>query len=104
MLTKEEMKTWFRSIWADLRGASTRDGHPAPYPVEFAERLIRMFSFVGDTVLDPFMGTGTTNLACASSGRNSIGIELDPTYVDLAGKRMAAHGADLFRSSTVTTR
>jgi len=45
MLTKEEMTTWFRSIWSDLRGASTRDGHPAPYPVELAERLIKMFSF-----------------------------------------------------------
>src|SRR6266404_6900580 len=52
MLTREEMKTWQRSIWTDLRGASTRDGHPAPYPVELAERLIRLFSFAGDTVLD----------------------------------------------------
>lgn len=56
MLTKKEMKTWFRSIWSDLRGASTREGHPAPYPVELAERLIKMFSFAGDTVLDPFAG------------------------------------------------
>lgn len=50
MLTKEEMKAWFRSIWSDLRGASTRDGHPAPYPIEIAERLIKMFSFAGDTI------------------------------------------------------
>jgi DNA modification methylase len=63
-----------------------------------------MFSFVGDTVLDPFMGTGTTNLACARWGRNSIGIELDTNYFELARKRIAAHGADLYLSSTVTTR
>jgi DNA modification methylase len=56
MLTREEMKTWQRSIWTDLRGASTRDGHPAPYPVELADRLIKLFSFAGDTVLDPFAG------------------------------------------------
>jgi DNA modification methylase len=72
--------------------------------VEFAERLIRMFSFVGDTVLDPFMGTGTTNLACARWGRNSVGIELDVEYFEAARQRVAAHGADLYISSAVTTR
>jgi modification methylase len=54
MLTKPEMQAWWRSIWTDVKGASTRGGHPAPYPAELAERLIRMFSFAGDTVLDPF--------------------------------------------------
>lgn len=63
-------------IWR-LGGASTRN-HPAPFPIELAERLIRMFSFVGDTVFDPFLGTGTTSAAAASSGRNSIGSEIDP--------------------------
>jgi DNA modification methylase len=63
-----------------------------------------MFSFVGDTVLDPFMGTGSTNLACARWGRNSVGIELDPQYFELARKRLADHGSDLYLSSTVTTR
>ena len=48
MLTKIEMQTWWRSIWSDIRGASTKSGHPAPFPVEIAERLIRMFSFAGD--------------------------------------------------------
>jgi modification methylase len=102
IISEENYQRWFRQIWSDLRGASTSK-HPAPYPVEFAERLIRMFSFVGDTVLDPFMGTGTTNLACAIWGRNSIGIELDRAYFDQARRRVAAHGADLYVSSTVTT-
>ena len=89
MLTKEEMQTWFSSFWTDIKGASTRGGHPAPYPVELAERLIRMFSFAGDTVLDPFAGTATTSVAAINSGRNSIGNEIDSTYLGLAGERLA---------------
>ncbi len=89
MLTKQEMKTWFRSVWSDLRGASTRDGHPAPYPVELADRLIKMFSFAGDTVLDPFAGTGSTSQAAIMSGRNSIANEIEPLYVDIARQRIA---------------
>jgi DNA modification methylase len=103
IISEKNYQLWFRQIWADLPGTSSSK-HPAPYPIEFAERLIRMFSFVGDTVLDPFMGTGTTNLACAQWGRNSIGIELDVDYFELARKRVAAHGVDLYLSSTVTTR
>ena len=72
----------FQQIWT-LSGASTRK-HPAPYPSKLAERLIRMFSFVGDTVLDPFMGTGTSNIAAAGLGRNSIGVEVEPFYFDMA--------------------
>lgn len=103
IISEPNYQLWFRQIWTDVRGTSNAK-HPAPYPIEFAERLVRMFSFVGDTVLDPFMGTGTTNLACARWGRNSVGIELDPNYFDLARKRVAAHGADLYLSSTLTTR
>ena len=88
MLTREEMKTWFRSIWADLRGASTRDGHPAPYPIEIAERLIKMFSFAGDTILDPFAGTGSTSQAAIMAGRNSIANEVEPAYVEIARQRI----------------
>ena len=95
MLTKEEMKTWFRSIWSDLRGASTRDGHPAPYPVELAERLIKMFSFAGDTVLDPFAGTGSTSQAAIISGRNSIANEIEPAYVEIARQRIAKRPVSL---------
>ena len=88
MLTKDEMQSWFRSFWVDIRGASTRAGHPAPYPPELAERLIRMFSFAGDTVLDPFVGVGSTNLASIRAGRNSIGNEIEPTYLALARERI----------------
>ncbi len=88
MLTKEEMQTWFRSFWDDIKGSSTRGGHPAPFPVDLAERLIRMFSFAGDTVLDPFMGQGSTNIATILAGRNSIGVELEPAYFDLAWSKV----------------
>lgn len=71
---------WFQQIWR-LGGASTRS-HPAPFPIDLAERLIRMFSFVGDTVFDPFLGTGTTSAAAARCGRNSIGSEVDPAYFE----------------------
>jgi modification methylase len=89
MLTREEMKTWQRSIWTDLRGASTRDGHPAPYPVELADRLIRLFSFAGDTVLDPFAGTGSTSQAAIVAGRNSIANEVEAAYVETARQRIS---------------
>lgn len=79
-------KEWFQQIWT-LGGASTRQ-HPAPFPLSVAERLVRMFSFVGDTVLDPFMGTGTTNAAAALWGRNSIGFEIEEAYIDLARRRL----------------
>jgi modification methylase len=88
MLTKAEMQSWTRSTWTDVRGASTKNGHPAPFPVEIAERLIRMFSFAGDTVLDPFLGTGSTATAAVIAGRNSLGNEIDPVYLDSARLRL----------------
>jgi DNA modification methylase len=87
LIPADRHKIWFQQIWTGVTGASTRH-HPAPYPAELAERLVRMFSFVGDTVLDPFMGTGTTNVAAATWGRNSIGIEVDPVYFDMAAQRI----------------
>ena len=89
VLTKAEMQDWWRSIWTDIKGASTRGGHPAPYPVELAERLIRMFSFAGDTVLDPFAGTGSTSLAAITAGRNSISNEIESEYLKIAQKRIS---------------
>lgn len=100
VISAENHQKWFQQIWTGLTGASTKQ-HPAPYPLELAERLIRMFSFVGDTVLDPFMGTGTTNLAASRWGRNSIGFEVDPHYFDLAHERVTGGTGDLFGRVTV---
>jgi DNA modification methylase len=93
-------KEWFQQIWTGLVGASTRH-HPAPYPLALASRLIRMFSFVGDTVLDPFLGTGTTTLAAAQSGRNSVGYEIDETYLNYASQRVKQATSGLFNPTTV---
>lgn len=96
----EQHKAWFQQIWTGLTGASTRE-HPAPYPLQLAERLIRMFSFAGDTVFDPFMGTGTTNVAAAKLGRNSIGVEVDEHYFDMAAKRIDRETPKLLVSDRV---
>jgi DNA modification methylase len=96
-------QVWFKQIWSDITGASTAK-HPAPFPEQLAERLIRMFSFVGDTVLDPFMGTATTNYVAGRWGRNSIGIEVDPEYYIAAQKRMAMFSTELFGSAAVGAR
>jgi site-specific DNA-methyltransferase (adenine-specific) len=98
MIPKAEFNEWFRQIWT-ITGASTK-AHPAPYPLELATRLVRMFSFHGDTVLDPFCGSGTTMLAAMKWHRNSIGIEIDRDYCRLAAKRMFDENQDLFSSSS----
>lgn len=90
MLTKEEMQSWWQPIWSDIRGASTRNGHPAPYPISLAERLVRMFSFAGDTVLDPFSGTCATAVAAYRAGRNSISNEIDPVYYRIGHENVDA--------------
>ncbi len=99
VIPEDSHREWFQQIWTRLPGASTKH-HPAPFPAELAERLIRMFSFVGDTVLDPFMGTGTTNIAASKWGRNSIGVEVDPHYFQYARKRLE-DSRDLFGAATV---
>ena len=100
VISTENYQRWFQQVWTGLTGASTRD-HPAPYPLELAERLVRMFSFVGDTVLDPFMGTGTTSVAAAKWGRNSIGVEITPEYFEMCATRISNETASLFSKATV---
>ena len=100
VIPAERHREWFSQIWSGVTGASTR-AHPAPYPMELAERLVRMFSFVGDTVLDPFLGTGTTSMAAAKWGRNSIGVEVDCKYFKMAADRLENDGAKLFTTREV---
>src|SRR6266481_4307888 len=100
VISAENHKKWFQQIWSGVTGASTKQ-HPAPYPLELAERLVRMFSFVGDTVLDPFLGTGTTTVAAAKWGRNSIGFEIDRHYYKLAQKRISEETSSLFSTAVI---
>ncbi|HZX36033.1 MAG TPA: site-specific DNA-methyltransferase [Thermodesulfobacteriota bacterium] len=97
-LSKDEFNRWFQQIW-NIPGASTKQ-HPAPFPLELAVRLVRMFSFSEDTVLDPFCGSGTTMVAAIRTGRNSIGVEIDPEYVRKASGQLRAE-ASLFSEINV---
>jgi DNA modification methylase len=90
ILQRDEMDAWMRPVWSDIRGASLRQGHPAPFPVELAERLVRMFSFAGDTVLDPFAGSGSTAVAAIRAGRSSISVEAEEDYLGDARRRAAS--------------
>ena len=96
---KREYDEWFQQFWR-IPGASTRD-HPAPFPLELAYRLVRMFSFFGDIVVDPFCGTGTTMLAAMRASRHSVGVEIDPAYSQMALQRLDREAHSLFSRTRV---
>jgi len=103
----EERNAWYSDVWFDLKGAAQRLGHgdarrrSGAFPFELAYRLINMFSVRGDTVLDPFLGTGTTTLAAMAAARNSIGVEIDPalkeTILEVTTKDAVAISNDRIR-------
>jgi modification methylase len=93
MLQRGEMNAWMRPVWAGIPGISLRDEHPAPFPSEIAERLIRLFSFAGDKVLDPFAGSGATAVAAIRVGRNSISVEIEEEYLNAAIRRATREAA-----------
>jgi modification methylase len=91
----DEYRQLFAPLWDDIRGEQGRRyRHPAPYPEALAGRLIRMYSFIEDTVLDPFVGSGTTLVSAMQAGRSSIGVEIVPEYVEVAAKRLQAGLSD----------
>jgi len=96
-IDKNDFDSWFRQIWT-ITGASTRN-HPAPFPIELATRLVRMFSFYEDTVLDPFCGSGTTMIAALRNGRNSIGIDIEAEYCRMAARYLKKENSNLFLST-----
>jgi DNA modification methylase len=96
-IEKGNFENWFQQFWR-IGGASNKN-HPAPFPFELAYRLVNMFSFVGDTVLDPFSGTGTTLLAALKAGRNSIGVEVDARYCKMAFDRLAKERETFFQKA-----
>lgn len=90
VIGKEDHARWFRAIWEDLPGSNRLRGHPAPFPAELAYRLVSMFSFVGDVVLDPFVGTGSTAIGAAKANRSSVGYEIERSYLMTAEERLLA--------------
>ena len=101
-ITREEFMEWTNGLWTFPGESKKRIGHPAPFPIELPRRCIKLFSFVGDTVLDPFMGSGTTLAAAVSNNRMGIGIEIDPEYCQIAEARIgeAAKQMRLFETAS----
>lgn len=92
-LTTEEWKEYFAGHWNF--GGARQDGHIAMFPEELPRRLIKMFSFKGETVLDPFLGSGTTSLAAKNLGRNSIGYEINPEFIEIAKNKLNFNQMDI---------
>ncbi|WP_423065204.1 DNA-methyltransferase [Devosia sp. CN2-171] len=90
-ITTDDYVKWFSPIWTDVKGQMRKE-HPAPYPIEVPRRLIRMFSFAGDTVVDTFGGTGSTAMAALETGRNSISVDIEPKYVSMMEERLTTLG------------
>ena len=90
-ITKDEFIEWTNGVWNFQGENRSKVGHPAPFPVELPKRCIKLFSFVGDTILDPFLGSGTTLIACLELNRKGIGVEINPKYCELAVKRLKEH-------------
>ena len=87
-ITKSEFIEWTNGLWTFSGESKKKIGHPAPFPVELPKRCIKLFSYVGDTVLDPFLGSGSTAIAAYKLNRKAIGVEIDETYFRLAIKRI----------------
>jgi len=89
-IAKEDFMEWTKSVWRMNPESARKTKHPAPFPVELPSRLIQLYTFKGDIVLDPFMGSGSTALAALKSERKYVGYEVDPQYVKLAEERIAS--------------
>lgn len=88
-ITKEEFLEWTKSVWTFQAVSARKIGHPAPFPEELPHRLIQLYTFRGDIVLDPFVGSGTTCLAARADGRGYVGYEINPDYAQHARQRLA---------------
>ncbi len=100
-MNKQEFMEWTNGLWTFPGESKKRIGHPAPFPIELPQRCIKLFSYVQDTVLDPFMGSGTTLIAARLNNRQSIGIEVDEGYCKLAKERIqhATNQLQLFENT-----
>lgn len=87
-ITKQEFTEWTNGVWTFSGESKTRIKHPAPFPVELPRRCIKLFTFVGDTVLDPFLGSGSSLIACVLTNRTGIGVEIDRNYCEISKQRL----------------
>lgn len=91
-ITRDQFMAWTRSVWTFSPESARKVGHPAPFPVELPYRLIQLYTFSGDVVLDPFMGSGSTAMAAVKAGRTYVGYDTDAAYIRLAEERLANSG------------
>jgi site-specific DNA-methyltransferase (adenine-specific) len=87
-ISKKEFMEYTNGIWTFSGESKKKVGHPTPFPIELPRRCIKLFSFLGDVILDPFMGSGTTLIAAYLNNRKAIGIEIDESYCELAKERL----------------
>ncbi|MBS1578351.1 MAG: site-specific DNA-methyltransferase [Bacteroidetes bacterium] len=87
-ISKEQFMEWTKSIWTMNAESARRIGHPAPFPEELPYRLIQLYSFTNDIILDPFMGSGTTGVSALKSNRKYIGYDTSHEYIDIANRRL----------------
>lgn len=93
-ITKDEFMEWTNGVWNFNGEKRSKIGHPSPFPIELPRRCIKLFSYVGDVVLDPFLGSGTTLIACLETKRIGIGVEIDENYCNLSVKRLKEAGVN----------
>jgi site-specific DNA-methyltransferase (adenine-specific) len=91
-ISREDFMEWTNGLWTFNGERKTKIGHPAPFPIELPLRCMKLFSFVGDTVLDPFMGSGSTLVAASRCNRHGVGIEIDSRYCEIAAERIEKEG------------
>ncbi|MFA4917281.1 MAG: site-specific DNA-methyltransferase [Syntrophales bacterium] len=90
-ISKEQFMEWTKSIWTMNAESARRIGHPAPFPEELPNRLIQLYSFKGDIILDPFMGSGTTAVSATKLERNFVGYDISQEYINIAEKRISPY-------------
>ncbi len=87
-ISGDEFKDWTLGLWEFSGESKKKIGHPAPFPVELPLRCIKLFTYKEDLVLDPFLGSGSTLVACALTGRRGIGVEIEPSYIEITKRRV----------------
>jgi site-specific DNA-methyltransferase (adenine-specific) len=92
-ITRDQFMEWTKSVWTMSPESAKKVGHPAPFPVELPYRLIQLYTFKGDVVLDPFMGSGSTAIAALKAERKYVGYDVDAGYIRLAEERIASYPA-----------
>jgi site-specific DNA-methyltransferase (adenine-specific) len=102
-IERNEFMEWTNGVWTFNGESKKRVGHPAPFPIELPSRCIKLFSYEGDSILDPFVGSGSTLVACRQLSRTGIGFDIDFSYLELALKRVQTLGDPKLNRKSIST-